>query len=397
MHVVIKRTDFFDKRGYLGAELYLPAARETIEDALQQARVSPGQPCSIIFCYDGNEFQNCLPKSLSLYETSFLVSRYEKMDDSEKAAFLGCAKMEKVQPDVSRLINISYNLQGCHCVPAENDTALGRFFIAEGFFKNSNDVPEDFLQYLDFEKIGRAMREAGNGVFVDDQYVVNEGLPSEFQEVYDGIHLPGQPEPEDFVFKLDLAKLPQDDGTATPCVTFLLPASDEDIQKVLKQLDVESLEDCMFYGHTCIVPDIEGELTAQEDMNQLNELAARIKEINDRGELPKYKAILQFYNHGEYDTLTIDDALRHAADIDCYDFFPEVLSPKDYGRKIFAERTGFPNDDLTFKYLNFENYGCAMMEENGLGPTDYGYIRWNGKPLTYEFTEADQSQQMGGL
>jgi hypothetical protein len=57
--VTIARTDLWNNPGFIypGAALPLPATRADIDDALDRARVTDGQPYKVIECIDGNGYE----------------------------------------------------------------------------------------------------------------------------------------------------------------------------------------------------------------------------------------------------------------------------------------------------------------------------------------------------
>lgn len=60
-----------------------------------------------------------------------------------------------------------------------------------------------------------------------------------------------------------------------------------------------------------------------EDMEKLNTLAWRIKKFSDDRTLMKYKAVLELELCNE-----LDMALDIAGNLDCYDFDPKIVSPR---------------------------------------------------------------------
>jgi len=211
MTITLMRSDLYDSPSYTGAYLQLPAQQSEIQDALERARITGDQPYKIVECFNSQgEYLEFIPENPPLTELYFLARRISDLNDYEKLAFINRVSMEENPPDMKKLINITYNLKEYHVVGGiGNDKDLGKFYIDNDMAEELQNVPDEALKYLNYEKIGRTYREAGKGQFINGSYVLSQNL--EFEEVYDGIHLPEQPVDADYVFKLLVC-----DGTFYP-------------------------------------------------------------------------------------------------------------------------------------------------------------------------------------
>jgi hypothetical protein len=135
------------------------------------------------------------------------------------------------------------------------------------------------------------------------------------------------------------------------------------------------------------MPCFDGVFSESEDIEMLNTLSSAISKILDSNMGAKYKAALQY----EYCT-DLDFAIDIAQNLDCYNFYPELSSPEDYGRQALLKASKLPPDDMAFKLMDFGRYGEVKMKEDGVQSTDYGLICRNGKEFVYEFC-----QRPGGL
>lgn len=384
--ITILRDDLFGNPAYIGAHLCLPAANAEIQDALERARSDNEHPdFSIVDYMCGQDYLNeLLPKKASLYELDYLARRLEGMDDFEKAAFEGVVKMEQ-EPDLVKLINLTYNLADCHVVfEADNDEQLGKFYVDNDFIDELTAVSDEILQYIDYEKVGRIRREAEKGVYTSNGYVVQP--ESNMEMVYDGTNIPKPDDDSRYAFKIYLIEGCYEPEKAKG-VWLKLPASEPKIASALSELGAVSLDDCVFTHYQSIMPCFDGVFSESEDIEMLNTLSSAISKILDSNMGAKYKAALQY----EYCT-DLDFAIDIAQNLDCYNFYPELSSPEDYGRQALLEAAKLPSDDAAFKLLDFSRYGEAKMKEDGVQSTDYGLICRNGKEFVYEFC-----QKPGGL
>lgn len=391
MTVTLMRADLYDSPDYSGAYLQLPASGYEIQDALERARISGDQPYKIVECFNSQgEYLEFIPENAALAELNFLARRISGMKDYEQLIFNYCVATENNPCDMKKLINTTYNLKEWQSISGiGNDKDLGEFYIENDMVAELRDAPEAVLKYLDYEKIGRAYREAEKGKFIGNSYIFN--FNTEFEVVYDGNHLPEQSVDEDYVFKLlicggDFYPEKKDD-----CFCLKLPATADEISCALKDQNIFSLNDCVVYTNESTIPRLCGVFSNYEDIDKIRLLADRISELEDQGMMAKYKAVLELT-----DCTDIDYALDLTQNLDCFDFYPEMSSPVDYGKMALLKVSGLKPDDLALKLLRFEWYGRAMMEQDGAGTTEYGLVLRNERDLVLEYFQPSKGigQQM---
>lgn len=395
MTVTLMRSDLYNAPAYTGAYLTLPADSSEIQDALYRARIISNQPYKIVECLNmhGEEL-SFIPDNPSLAELNFLAGRISDLSVHDRTAFTGCAMMDDGHPTMQMLINLTYNLEDVHIIKAKNDREVGKFYIDNNFVDAVNHTPpeyqEEIIELLDMEKIGRIRREAEVGIYFNGIYVVNDF--GNQKQVYDGIHLPKIPEEPPYVLKLQLAKAdfelnhaPEPEHT----VPLLLPATDEEKVAVLEQLGAASLEECVFYHCTSPIPALDQAFSFSEDIDKMNLLAVRIRELESGGELPKLKAAFEIAGCSD-----IDQALDLTKNLDCYDFYPELSSPEDYAKQELLERYQIPEDDPLLKHIHFSRCDPNLMEEANACITPYGIIRRNDREMMLEYSSHQPSQQI---
>ena len=391
MTVTIIRNDLYDNPSYKGAYLRLPANQFEIQDAMERARVKDGQQYKIVeYCNNSGEYLEFIPENVKLDELNYLAFRLSSMDEFEKLAFGGCVKMEKLPPDMKKLINITFNLKECQSLKGIcNDHDLGEMYVDNNMIEVLNDVPDEVLEWLDLGKVGRFQREVEKGVYIDKCYVFNSAV--EFKEIYDGFNLPEMPIAETYVFRL-LLENGLEDLKDNKGQWLAFPATPEEISETLRYLRVSSLNDCIIERSESIISHFDNQFAFCEDINKIRLLADRIKELESHGLLTTYKAVLEFT-----DCTDIDHALDLTRNLDCYDFYPDLSSSEDYGRYSLKKTSGLELDDIAFKHLKFQDYGYAMMEKDGVSSTEYGLVRRNEKELVMEYSNQKTEQQMGGI
>ncbi len=367
-----------------GVRLELPAEPGGIQDALDKARVGTGQPYKIIDCRSAQrDALTFLPENPRLEELDLLARRIDGLSEYERHAFDGCVKMLN-SPSMKDLINLTYSLDDVHVVQATDDYALGKFYADNGFLSVLEDLlpeqQEALFELLDFDKIGRKQREAEGGVFLGEYYITRESAA--LKEVYTGTFLNDSPKP--YVFRLNLVRLtagmrlpPVD----KPGVKLELPAGEREIENALRQLGVKSLSCCVFTRCDTPIPALRQAFDCSADIGQLNELAHRLREVEQAGELAKFKAAFEVEGCTD-----VGQTLELAQNLDAYEFHPE-LTPEAYGEEILR-RHSLDTSDHAFALFDFGDYGERMMHRDGLALTDYGAIRRVGPEP--ELAQAEQ-------
>ncbi len=395
MTVILMRSDLYDAPGYIGAYLNLPASRDEIQDALDRARVTEGQTYQIVECYNMEEEElDFIPKNPSLDELNFLSHRVSEMSDYDRTAFVGCVMMNDNKPDMRTLINLTYSLTDVRVISIDNDRQLGEFFVEYDFIEAVNQVApeykEELLELLDYEKIGEKQRLAEKGIYYKDHYVMNDA--DVLNQIYDGVHLPKLPEEPSYIFKLQLVEstVPLEEQEPERSTTLFLPANDKEILAALERLGVASLEECIFSHCESPIPMLDQVFSFSEDIDKLNLLANRIRELEHAGELPKYKAVIELGLCSD-----IDQTLELTRNLDCYDFYPELSQVEEYLKKEFMNRYHIPESEPAIKQLHFSNCSLDWIQKANDSITSYGIIRPNGREMTMDYSIKQTGQQMG--
>lgn len=358
------------------ADIELPASYEELEDALQMINCSSENCAADIkyFLGDMNLFENKEMLSCSLYEMNYFASLVDKMEDYEKVKFAGLVEAEGSEYlNMKEIINLALNAPtlDCYHAPVTSDKDLGEFYIDNELLPQLADL--DSLtdeQYdwvcdrLDKEKIGKEMREQEHGVFTYAGYFVKN---EEIKQLYNGD--PVVPKPCDYIFRLELALIPEgDEPNDQNTLNLKLPASVADVQRALEEIGAKSMEDCCFYGYECmVVPQLADCYTDNDDFNVLNHLAEKIKRFNG-DELAKYKAMLEAAQCKDIET-----ALSVYEKMDKFILDRSCTTATDYVDKVL-ESLDLPMKEQFSFYLSKDGYGKALMQYNGVDTTSYGML-----------------------
>lgn len=224
MYVTIVAKEYEKHPKYNGVELKVPATRETVQDAMERARVQwPGKYRMITF-RDWPAFlrERLARMGADVREVSFLAGRIGQMDQEDLFRYeglLSCVEAERGgQCSIKDLINASYSLEYFEFLPGiVRDTDLGENAVDGGLMQILDGLPDEVTALLDLSKVGACIRESEKGVFTKAGYCFR--LREGWQEAYDGQRLPEQETEEEAVLSVRIGNRehPEEEGNGLPC------------------------------------------------------------------------------------------------------------------------------------------------------------------------------------
>ena len=415
--VYLANKSLLKNRYYGGITLSLPATESAIADAKYRAQIQTGSEY-IVDCDSGwPEFLEQIINDmddLSLEEVNLLAYQISRMDQFQIETLAGAVQLRQEEDIVTpvtmkELINLAHNL-GCYEYRpgVVDDRTLGNVALENDLLDTISGLPEDVLDLLDEEKVGQEMRRSDMGTYTEAGYIFPNRMPH--QEWYDGIHLPDIPDMPKGVIAVLLSSLDKPDEAG---IWLELPATEQEMQSVLKQLGEHSFDNCLIAGS--ISTAFPYPLAGDEDVEKLNALAQKIQAFPDQrtAELPDKKINVEIkslnskamdlsariapaYREKEMEIRNeIDFALDVAENLDCYDFDPKMYSPAAYAEYIFREAGIDPNDPA-FAMFDFMGYGERQMQQAGHIQTAYGMILRNENSFVSKYSQTE-SMQMGGM
>ena len=372
------------------AALSLPATPYEMQDALE--RVGCHSTKDVYFqveeYLDFEYLESVLSPDCSLNHLNALAEKLSGLDDRQSIAFEGLLRMEQEKKEgqipIHTLIQLAHNADCCHVLgEARNDSQLGRFYAENDFLEELADLPDKVFELLDFERIGRDQRQAEGGVFTRGGYVVQN---TELEQ----IPLPDDPPPKpDYTVLLEVSRGyfndGQDDG---PSVTIRLPASEEDLDNVLDQLDAASWEECGYACLDCAVPWAREWMEDEEDLGTIRPFAEKLDQLQRQGQLPKYKALLLASRCED-----LWDALEMADSMQSMVFTPSILSSQDAALAKLQTIFDADNLNILLRHLDLNGYGNELIAADHEELTPYGLIRQqNREPIP---TRQKEDQERG--
>ena len=265
------------------AVLDLPAGPYALQDALEKAHVTENDVLLLEMdscrcgevggCFNNRESGH--DNVQTLYQLNSLADKMEGLDSWNIVALGGALRIETAknpEMQVVRLCDLADALQVYNFANAANDRELGRFYVENGFLPETENMPESLIEKLDFQKIGREMREAEGGVYLDSVrgYLVQS---EEITESHSGMDAaPPQPDYAALVY----IGWP-DCGDAEK---MKLPASEEELNAILESLGVQSFEFLAWRCFDCKIPALADAFSTCESIEEMNEAAGTLEELS---------------------------------------------------------------------------------------------------------------------
>lgn len=370
------------------AELELPAAPWELLDALDKLRLEDGQQfywqVENIGRYD---FLAPHLNGYDLYQFNALAEKLSTFSNADAVAFEGLVEMEidKLcqsnggELTLQRVLDLAYSADCCHVVQGiTDDAALGQFYVENDFLPELENVPDSVLKMLDYEKIGRSMREGEGGVFTPHGYVMQE---SELRQAPPNLGRPPR-KPPYMIYFLCVSDV--------RAVKLYLPAKQAELDAVLNCLEVDSWQEVRLEDRDAAMPEMWFFTDmACDSMEQVNRFAQCLTELDMNRELIKFKAVA-----GHLDIRSLDDALALAEHLGEYVLEPGIHSLEGLAQEELSVIVGDPDRDLLMRYLNMNAYGAALLWRDKGVFSDYGYIcRPDGQPLQLPRQGMDMTMQ----
>lgn len=378
-----------------GVELTFPVSQYEMMDAFEQIHMkSPGDvywQVDEFYCFD--YLAPHLDESMSIFEFNSLTEQLSKLDERQETALEGLLQMQvnkHMQENggpitAQELMMLASNVDRCHVLAdVHTDTELGKFCADNDFLPELNDLPDSVYDLLDYAKIGKQMREDESGVFTPHGYVVRT---EELQP------LPDYEPQRDINYMIRLTLMNHENEQKTAVLA--LPATEERMQEVQKELDAPEWFDAQFTGCDAIAPQLNTMLTDVEDLPRINELAKSLQELKANGQLTKIKAVVSATQ-----CETLDDVFDRLEKLSQYCFETKICDKDALVRDELDFVLGGRDADLIYKHLNREAYAEDVLKQYGAEITPYGMVNREDfgplhEPIPEQKQEQTQEPQMG--
>ena len=352
-----------------GVELSLPVSQYEMMDAFEQIHSkSPGDvywQVDEFYCFD--YLAPHLDERMSIFEFNALTEQLSKLGAWQETALAGLLQMQEqkhIQENsgvitAQELLTLAYNTDCCQVLAeVHTDEELGKFYVENGFREDLDALPERVYELLDYAKIGKQMRAAENGVFTRSGYVIQmEKLQP----------LPDYEPQRDINYMIRLTLMNHENEQRTAVLD--LPATEQRMQEVQKELDSPEWYDAQFTGCDAVVPQLNAMLTDVEDLPRINELAKSLQELKANGQLTKFKAVV-----GATQCETLDDVFDRIEKLPQYCFEAKIRDMDKLVRDELEFVLGGNDAELIYKHLNRGAYAKDILRQYGAKLTPYGMV-----------------------
>ena len=227
-------------------------------------------------------------------------------------------------------------------------------------------MPDSVLELLDYEKIGKTMRQGESSVITPHGYVERH---SELKQAPADLGKP--PRKPAYIMRFLCSNENQ-------TVSLNLPASQAELNTVLTRLALDDWLEVHLECEDTAVPKMWSFTDlAYDGMKQLNRFAQCLADLNANGELVKFKAVAQ-----QLQLSRLEEAIALTGHLDEYSFEPEIHSPRELARDELNVITGEKEGKLLLPHLDTDAYGQDVMRRDNGVLGDYGYLaRLDGQPI----------------
>lgn len=288
---------------------------------------------------------------------NLLAEKISAMDSREQQIFSGALDAESVN-GLDDVLSIAGSLDSYTFLPNIcSDRELGVFLVDTGYI----DFPEHLRPYINYASVGAEYYANFGGAYSPFGYVRRKDAEPKLDAGRKAVFT---------------AHLQAGDRQ---CV-LKLPATDAGLDTTRRRLQVEDFCEMELTELECAIPYLEG-LLPRDCISAVDadKLALEIEGMMETdGDLMKYLSALCVEEPS-----TFQEALEIAYHMDDYERITE--GTYEYGQSVLR-RIGADDEiiDTIDGYMDFERFGEAMMEEDGVRQTEFGMIRRLSEPFPSE-------------
>lgn len=327
---------------------------------------------------DFDELKILEDRFIKLDELNYLAKRLMSFDKMELDTFKAVIADGKYK-ELKDMINLSFSPNKYILIKdLSNPEVIGkRYFIAKNL-----GVTEKELLETDFGKIGREVI-ASSEQKLTPYGIVIENKDVELEETYNGQTFPA------YGFYSHLFRAEITYGNNTEYV--YMPDDEITIDKAVRRLGAETLDDCMIdieYGDIIDkewFDKIKG-ITYTEGLKAANKVLDYLDQLSSN-DLEKLKAITEFADR--YDSEAV---IKLGENISEFDYFEGAYNMDDLGRELIEQDEDYHIHEDIADYFMYEQYAEDVTREYDLSFTSCGAVILKGPTLT-EILGEEMSQE----
>ena len=279
-----------------------------------------------------------------LFKLNFLAQRLEQLTPSYTAGFKAVL-MAHEDYNLDDLILVTYGLDAYPIYPCRDYTELGEVVIDNNMIPEVENCPDELVEYLDKESIGRLAAEQFRGTFVGGYYCeVSDYEPPDMKITID--------KPLRNEFQILIGE------TEKTAQWYTLPYNDDYTEEQVYELR----SPLPYIDHV-------------ENISKLNELAEKIGAL-DNADLVKLKAVMELGEiENEEGAIEVIDSLSE------FEFDSLPRDENSYGKKYLQKLLPQDFDIEVLEVANLADIGSRILEAKGGMVTSYGIISGQGQEL----------------
>ncbi len=341
-----------------GITVHLPAEPMELYDMLDRIGTDNGH--SNVYINIEEEYIPRIMREGGFYDDIFklnlLAVRVGELPPADRAGFTAVL-VDHEEYNLDDVILVTYGLDAYPVYPCKSYAELGEIVIDNEMIPEVENCPDELIDYLSIEYIGKLAAERFKGMFVDGYYC--ETADFTLPDMKITIR-----KPERNRFQLLLGT---DEKTAQ---WYTLPCRND-------------LSDLNIYDIRSPLPNIK----RAEDITKLNEVAEKIAGL-DFDELVKLKAVMESNYY-----IGAGGALKALSKLDRYELDREARSDTGYGMEYLRRQlpSGFDTGVLNSEYLN--TVGSRILDCKGAALTSYGIVSGIGQELYSALTVSDEEAE----
>lgn len=351
---------------YKGCKLVLPASDRQIQDALDQARVTERDSYRIA---DLGDCGYVLKKYLNLSdckieEINYIARHMQQITEEEDHIYDEMISL-KITDEIKTLpvgvfIDAFANMNKMEFHPGVyDDKSLGEIALEAQMMPWMEQIPDEALPFLSYEKIGECIRKQENGFYSQDGYYSIS--VSEWEEIHNTVSLENT-DRESSIFSVEM-----EDQEAGISLWIKLPCSEKTLEKACLALRVEDMNAGEILSVRCFIPILDQLSYGDMVFSYLNEMAGKINRMS-REQLVKYKAVLEYS-----ECKTAEEAFSLIDMLDQYDFCQRPINLAELGREYFV-KFGIAPGKLKLQDGDYAWYIEAKLNGVNMKKTRYGIV-----------------------
>ncbi|MCM1285704.1 MAG: hypothetical protein NC213_03600 [Acetobacter sp.] len=357
------------------ADIRLPASVHEIDDAIERCRgylvKTNIMPFGISECERVPLLSELRFDSPNLYELNFLAKQISEFDTAQLAAYNALLPLvvgdnyENDLISIKDVINLTYSVDD-YSVASNifNDTELGEMIVDNNMVEGIENLSDEIIELLDYEKVGEAHRMAENGVYVNGCYVSREGF--KLKEVFNGETIPVH-EFDKYMFRFRLSRY---DGIPM----WINAPLDENSEQILKNANADEFNLIDFVSAIPQIEKYSDEMHPKITMAEINRIDKLCQNFMSLDEIQsiKFKAALCFEDVQTLDDVNRINLIMKNADSYNLKYFNVYSSDfaKDYLEQHLDE--SFPKEYL--ELINTQALGDRLLSEYCGKYTPYGIL-----------------------